>query len=114
MGDHKAAEYWYEKYLTVHPEDMPALLSYAHLLKYNGKYHLAKEVYLLYATADPVGYYFAGTCDYAINNQDRTNTCFIEGLGHQYPGSDISPHSSIAESCSHPMAIWVWKAKTGK
>ncbi len=91
MGDHKAAEYWYEKYLTVHPEDMPALLSYAHLLKYNGKYHLAKEAYLLYATADPVGYYFAGTCDYAINNQDRTNTCFIEGLGINTPGSDISP-----------------------
>lgn len=91
MGDYTDAEYWYGIYVDQFPNDSQALFNYAQLLKINGKYRTAKEVFLQYAQSDPAGYYHAGTCDYAITHTDVFDNYLVQPLGINTTGSEIAP-----------------------
>lgn len=85
------AEYWYAQLATQEPLTNPEiLLSYAHLLKKNGKYVSAKEVFLRYAQHNADGFYLAGTCDYAINNKNNKTNFVIDSLSINSSQSDIA------------------------
>lgn len=86
------AEYWYAMLAAQQPvTDPDILLQYAQLLKLNGKYVSAKEVFLEYAQYNTDGFYLAGTCDYALNNAKKNGLFFIDTLPLNTKFSEIAP-----------------------
>lgn len=85
------AEYWYAVYLENNPHTEETLLQYAELLKANGKYTSAKQIYLEYALKNEDGYYLAGTCDFAVFHAQDENSYLIDTVSFNTSGSDIAP-----------------------
>ena len=91
MNQPLAAEYWYGE-LAEQPSATPKqILEYAQLLKLNGKYKSAKEWFLTYAKYDVNGYYLAGTCDWAFENQKKPSPYSLDTVSFNTSGSDIAP-----------------------
>lgn len=85
------AEYWYAQLAGQKITDPKILFNYARLLKSNGKYSSAKQVFLQYAQYDADGFYFAGTCDYAITNNTVNSLYEIDTLPVNTEASEIAP-----------------------
>ncbi|MBC8047425.1 MAG: PD40 domain-containing protein [Fimbriimonadaceae bacterium] len=84
------AEYWYAQLLKQSVNDPQIILEYAQLLKLNGKYTSAKQVFLQYAQYNEDGFYLAGTCDYAMNNTLDKGMIKIDTISFNTAGSEIS------------------------
>ncbi|MBC8172460.1 MAG: PD40 domain-containing protein [Chitinophagales bacterium] len=85
------AEYWYGQLVKQNRNDAELLLRYANLLKTNGKYTSAKNIYLEYAQFNQDGFYLAGTCDFAMNNLTDDGLVALDTVAVNTVGSDIAP-----------------------
>lgn len=90
LAEYTEAEWWMSGLVTEHPADSALLRDYADLLKRNGKYLSAKEYYLRYAQFDPSGYYFAGTCDFAVNRRNEQMIA-LRNLSVNTAASEMTP-----------------------
>lgn len=91
MDQWREAEHWYGVIVSHNIADAGTLLRYANLLKINGKYKSAKEVYLKYAAYKKDGYYLASTCDWALANQNKPSGYSVELLSLNSSTSEITP-----------------------
>jgi len=90
LNDVSSAVWWISTLESTQAPDSARLFKYAGLLKKNSQYLLAKQAYLKYAQYDPIGYYFAGTCDYAAKQELKENV-LVESLSINTPDSEITP-----------------------